>query len=59
MTRVVIQERDRSQLAGRLPGDGYRLVVDVFQEYGSRGRVSTWWLDLTRDQDALQDAACG
>src|SRR3990167_10436174 len=52
MTRAVIQERARSPLAETSPGDGYSIVVDVFQEYGDRGRVSTWWLDLTRDRDA-------
>ena len=52
MTRAVIQERDRSPLAGTLPGDGYTLVVDVFEEYGDRARISTWWLDLMRDRDA-------
>jgi hypothetical protein len=56
MTRAVIQERDRSPLAGTLPGDGYRVVVDVFEEYGSRARISTWWLDLMRDRDAVTDA---
>jgi hypothetical protein len=52
MTRAVIQERDRVPLEGRLPGDGFRTVVDVFQEYGDRARISTWWLDLTRNRDA-------
>ena len=28
-TRVVVQERDREPLAGTLPGNGYRLTVDV------------------------------
>ncbi len=36
-TRAVIQERDRQPLAGTLPGNGYRLIVDVFAEHGSRG----------------------
>jgi len=52
MTRVVIQERDRGPLAGTVPGNGYKLVVDAFEEYGDRARVSTWWLDLKRDRDA-------
>jgi hypothetical protein len=56
MTRAVIQERDRSPLEGTLPGDGYTIVVDTFEEYGDRARVSTWWLDLKRDQDARPDA---
>jgi hypothetical protein len=52
ISRAVIQERDRGPLAGTLSGDGYRMVVDVFEEYGSRARVATWWLDLTRDRAA-------
>ena len=42
MTRVVIQERDRGPLAGTVPGNGYKLVVDAFEEYGDRARISTW-----------------
>ena len=52
MTRAVIQERVRGPLAGTLPGDGYSIVVDAFEEFGDRARVSTWWLELTRDRDA-------
>src|SRR6186997_1238197 len=37
ITRVVVKERDRSALQGALPGEGYRLVVEVFMETGSRG----------------------
>jgi hypothetical protein len=51
-TRVVIQERDRSPLPGTLPGDGYTLIVDAFEEYGDRARVSTWWLELRRDRNS-------
>ncbi len=57
MTRAVIRERARSPLAGTSAGDGYSLVVDVFQEYGDRARVSTWWLDLTRDRSTPAGAA--
>src|SRR5262245_10051949 len=48
VTRVVIQERDRQDLPGTLPGNGYRLVVDAMIEYGDRGRVATWQLDIRR-----------
>lgn len=51
MTRAVIQERDRGPLAGTVPGGGYSLVVDAFEEYGDRARVSTWWLDVQRNRD--------
>ncbi len=48
VTRVVVKERDRSALLGALPGEGYRLVVEVFIETGPRGRIATWRLDIRR-----------
>jgi len=48
LTRVVVKERDRSALQGTLPGEGYRLVLEVFQETGNRGRIATWRLDIRR-----------
>lgn len=48
ITRVVVKERDRSALQGTLPGEGYRLVLEVFQETGNRGRITTWRLDIRR-----------
>ena len=48
ITRVVIKERDRAALQGSLPGEGYRLVVEVFIETGPRGRIATWRLDIRR-----------
>jgi len=48
ITRVVVKERDRSALQGALPGEGYRLVLEVFQETGNRGRIATWRLDIRR-----------
>jgi hypothetical protein len=48
ITRVVVKERDRSSLQGALPGEGYRLVLEVFQETGNRGRIATWRLDIRR-----------
>ena len=33
---------------GTLPGNGYRLLVDVFVEFGSRARIATWRLDIKR-----------
>jgi hypothetical protein len=47
-TRVVIRERDREPLAGTLPGNGYRILVDVFTEFGNRARSATWRLDVKR-----------
>jgi hypothetical protein len=51
-SRVVVQERDRQPLAGTLPGAGYRLILDVFAEHGSRARIATWRLDLKRTSEA-------
>ncbi len=48
ITRVVVKERDRSPLAGTLPGEGYRFVTEVFVETGPRGRIATWKLDVRR-----------
>jgi hypothetical protein len=48
ITRVVVRERDRQPLQGTLPGEGYRLVVEVFMETGPRGRITTWHLDVRR-----------
>ena len=48
ITRVVVKERDRSALQGTLPGEGFRLVIEVFMETGPRGRIATWRLDIRR-----------
>ena len=48
ITRVVVKERDRTALQGTLPGEGFRLVVEVFMENGARGRIATWHLDIRR-----------
>ncbi|MDP2052850.1 MAG: M1 family aminopeptidase, partial [Acidobacteriota bacterium] len=48
ITRVVVKERDRAPLPGALPGEGYRLVLEVFQESGNRGRIATWGLEVRR-----------
>jgi len=50
-TRVVIQERDRQDLIGTLPGNGYTLTVDAFVEFGDRARIATWQLDVKRVDD--------
>ena len=50
-TRVVIQERDRQNLQGTLPGNGYTLTVDAFMEFGDRARIATWQLDVKRVDD--------
>ncbi len=50
-TRGVVRERDREALPGTLPGDGFRLIVDVFAEFGQRARAATWRLDIKRIAD--------
>jgi hypothetical protein len=47
VTRSVLQERDRAALGGDT-SSGYRLMVDVMAEFGSRARIATWRLDLKR-----------
>ena len=55
-TRVAIRERDREPLRGMLPGNGYRLSVDVLVEFGARARSATWRLDVRRHGAANADA---
>jgi hypothetical protein len=55
VTRTVIQERDRIPLSGSETGQGYRMLVDVMTEFGSRARVSTWRLDIKRTGAAGTD----
>lgn len=55
VTRVVVHERDRQPLEGALPGDGHRMIVEIFIESGARGQLSTWRLDLRRPAGATAD----
>jgi hypothetical protein len=48
VTRAVVRERDRQPLSGSLPGEGFRVIADVFTETGARGRIMTWRLDVRR-----------
>ena len=50
ITRAVVRERDRAPLDGTLPGDGYRLMVEIFTERGIRARITTWQLDIRRGE---------
>jgi hypothetical protein len=47
VSRSVLQERDRSPLAGAAD-NGYRMMVDVMAEFGTRARIATWRLDVKR-----------
>ncbi len=59
VTRVVVHERDRQPLDGALPGDGHRLIVEVFIESGARGQLATWRLDMRRPTGATADTVTG
>jgi hypothetical protein len=48
VTRAVVRERDRTELAGTLPGDGFELLLEVFLESGSRARLVTWRVNVRR-----------
>ncbi len=50
-TRVVVIERDRQHLPGVAQGRGYRLMVDLFVEFGDRARAATWQLDVRKIDD--------
>jgi hypothetical protein len=47
VNRSVVQERDRAPLAGA-SDNGYRIMVDVMAEFGTRARIATWRLDVKR-----------
>lgn len=53
-SRAVVKERERIPFGSALNPTGYRVVADVFTEYGQRGRVATWQLDLQRRGDTLE-----
>ena len=53
VTRTLLKERERHRLPDAGSGDGYRLIVDAFIEFGSRARVATWRLDV-RKLDATE-----
>lgn len=54
VTRAVVRERDRAPLAGALPGEGFRLIADIFTETGARGRITTWRLDVRRPRETTE-----
>ena len=46
--RAVVHERGRDPLDGALPGDGFRLTVDIFLESARTARIVTARLDVRR-----------
>ena len=57
VTRAVVRERDRAPLTGAPPGDGFRLLVEVFIENADRARIATWRLDVRRRGAGAADEA--
>ncbi len=52
-SRAVLQERDRIPLASVAPTEtGFRLLVDVFADFGTRARIATWRIDILKTGDA-------
>ena len=52
VTRAVVQERDRVPLGAGAPGEGYRIVAEVFFETGPLGRIASWRFDVRRGAGA-------
>jgi hypothetical protein len=53
--RVAVNERDRVALENSLPGNGYRLVVEMFTETSGRARIVTALLDVRRPNGGADD----
>ncbi len=53
-TRAVIRERDRIPFGSSVEPTGYRVLVDVFVEFGARARVATWQLDIQRSEGSWE-----
>src|SRR5262249_44600859 len=51
-SRVVVRERDRSALSGAISGQAYRIVVELFFESATRGRIITVRMDVHRPPGA-------
>ena len=54
--RAVVLERDRIPLEGALPGDGYRVVAELFTESASRARIVTAQFDVRRPASGEPDS---
>ncbi len=52
-SRAVLQERDRIPLASVASTEtGFRLLVDVFADFGNRARIATWRIDVLKTGEA-------
>ena len=47
VTAVILRDRDRMPLEGALPGEGFRVMVEILTELGRQGRLATWRIDVT------------
>ena len=56
IVRTVVRERDRVPLDGSLPGDGYRLVLELFVETPTRARIVTTIVDVRRPTGGAADS---
>ena len=55
-TRATVRERDRQPLEGALPGDGYRIILEILTETASRARVMTARFDVRRPRGGDTDS---
>src|SRR5258705_3059675 len=55
-TRATVRERDRTQLEGALPGDGYHSIVEILSESPAEARVLTARFDVRRPRDDPVDS---
>ncbi len=51
VTRAVVMERLRAEVADTPKGDAYDIYVDALAESGRNGRVGTWLLRVRRDAE--------
>ena len=54
--RATVLERDRVPLDGALPGDGYRVVAELFTESAFRARIVTAQFDVRRPAGGVPDS---
>jgi hypothetical protein len=54
--RALVAERDRAPLVGALPGDGYRVVAELFLDLAERARIVTVLLDVRRPSGGGPDS---
>jgi hypothetical protein len=56
VVRAIVRERDRVELDGALPGEGYRLVLELFLETPTRARIVTTIVDVRRPSGGDTDS---